>query len=128
MELRSLPPVTALLAVELQLADIQSVTQGRLNKGDEHVALDAMRIELQKVLLLLQDQVFAMGLLRTDYETLFVSDTLIREERQAEQDHNLACELGGITPVRSGQPNTTPKDHRKGKKPCLDNANQDPYL
>ena len=128
MELTGLPPVTALLAVELQLADIQSIRQGRLNEGDEYVALDAMRMELQKILLLLQDQVFAMDLLRTDYETLNVSDTLVREERQAEQDHHLACELGGHTPDQSGQPTPTPEDHRKGKEPCLEDDNQDLYM
>jgi E3 ubiquitin-protein ligase RNF144 len=127
MELTSLPPATALLAVELQLADIQSIMQA-LNEGDQYTAFDAMRIEFQKLLLLFQDQVFAMDLLRADYDRRIVSDTLVREERQAEQDHNLACQLGGITPERRGQPTQAPEDHRKGKEPCRDNDSQDAYL
>lgn len=69
-----------------------------------------------------------MGLLRTDYDTLIVSDTLVWEERQAEQDHDLACELGGITSDQSGQPTPAPEDQRKGKKACLDDDDQDAYL
>jgi E3 ubiquitin-protein ligase RNF144 len=126
MELTSLPPITALVAVELQLADVRLIMQG-LNEGDEYTAFDAMQVELQRVLLLLQDQVFAMDILRGDHNTRIVSDTLVREERQAEQDHNLACELGGIIPERSGQPMPVPEDHRKGKEPCLDEDVQDAY-
>jgi E3 ubiquitin-protein ligase RNF144 len=127
MELASLPPATAQLAVELQLADIQAIMQG-LNEGDEYAAFDAMRMGFQKVLLLLQDQVFAMDLLRADYDTRVVFETLFREERQAEQDHNLACELGGITPDRSEQSIPAPEDYRKGKEPCLNEDSQDAYL
>jgi E3 ubiquitin-protein ligase RNF144 len=127
MELTSLPPATAQVAVELQLADIQAIMQG-LNQGDEYAAFDAMRAELQKDLLLLQDQVFTLGLLRADYDTRVVFETLSQEERQAEQDHNLACELGEIVPDRSEQSIAAPRDYREGREQCPDDHIQDAYL
>jgi E3 ubiquitin-protein ligase RNF144 len=127
MEFASLTPATAQLAVELQLADIQAIMQG-LNEGDEYVAFDAMRIGFQNVLPLLQDQVLAMDLLRADYDARVVFETLVREERQVEQDYNLACELGGITPNQNEQSTPGPEDYREGKEPCLDDDSQDTYL
>lgn len=100
MELIGLPPATARLAVELQLADIEAIMQ-KLIKGDEYTAFDATRIMLQDVLLLLEDQVYAIEVLRADYNSRVVFETVMRDERQAEQDHNFACNLSGITPDQS---------------------------
>lgn len=97
MELTSLPPATARLAVELQLADVTAVMQEPIT-GDEYTSFEAMRIKLQEALLLLQDQVYALSVLRADYDSRVVFETLIREERQAEQDHHMASNLSGIPP------------------------------
>jgi hypothetical protein len=40
-----------------------------LTDNDEYAAFDAMRMGFQKNLLLLQDRVYAMDLLQTDYNT-----------------------------------------------------------
>jgi hypothetical protein len=100
MDFIGLPPATARLAVELQLADVKGIMQESVT-GDEYAAFDVMRIRLQEALSLLQDQLYAIEVLRADYDGRVVFETLVREERQAEQDHNLACDLSGVTSHQS---------------------------
>ncbi|KAH7564528.1 hypothetical protein PSV09DRAFT_2417705 [Bipolaris maydis] len=92
-------PRTALLAIQLQLADVQSALQ-ELNEGDEWKAWKILQHELEYSLSLLQDQVFAMDLLKEcskeHRDNQAVIAKLLREEKQAEEDHDLACKLRGI--------------------------------
>lgn len=95
MGLVGIDPRTALLAIQLQLADIQSVLQDP-NEGVDCIAWNIMQDELERSLLLLQDQAFAMDLLKEDQDNQAMIDELLREERQAEEDHELACRIRGI--------------------------------
>lgn len=52
-----------------------------------------MRLEHEATLLLLQDQVMAMNLLRADHHAQIAFQQLSREERQAEQDHRVALDV-----------------------------------
>ncbi|EUC31410.1 hypothetical protein COCCADRAFT_6709 [Bipolaris zeicola 26-R-13] len=95
MGLVGIDPRTALLAIQLQLADIQSVLQDP-NEGVDCIAWNILQDELERSLLLLQDQAFAMDLLKEDQDNQAMIDELLREERQAEEDHDLACRIRGI--------------------------------
>jgi E3 ubiquitin-protein ligase RNF144 len=110
MEFTALHPATAQLAIELQLADINAVIPG-LREGDEYAAFHAMQTDLQNALLLFQDQTYAMDLLRVDHSTRVVFETLVQEERQAERDHGLACELSAINPDQTQLSTVTPSNH-----------------
>jgi hypothetical protein len=125
MELASLSPATAQLAVELQLADVKAIMQGMV-EGDEYTAFQAMRMGFQDVLLLLRDQMFAMDLLRTDHAIRVVSETLIREERQAEQDYSPARELGGVASDQNEPSITTPRGFPEGQYSWLGDSLQMP--
>lgn len=96
MELATLPPATARLAVELQLADVDAIMQelDADDAGDAYTAFEAMRVGFQAALLLLQDQICAMEILQADYHERVAFESLVTEERQAERDHRIAVELG----------------------------------
>ncbi|KAL5381398.1 hypothetical protein DPSP01_007112 [Paraphaeosphaeria sporulosa] len=96
MELATLPPATARLAVELQLEDINYIMQD-LDAGDAYAAFNAMEASLKSALLLLQDQTCAMDILRADHNDRVVFENLIQEERQAERDHRIARGMCDIT-------------------------------
>lgn len=117
MEFTGLPPATARLVVELQLADVKEVMQEPIT-GDEYTSFEAMRIKLQEALLLLQDQVYALSVLRADYDSRIVFETLTREETQAEQDHRIASDLSGIADDQYER--TTPTHHPGGQEAWLD--------
>lgn len=106
MEFTGIPPATAQLAIELQLADIKAILLGP-EDGDGYAAFKSLRASLQEALSLFQDQVFAIDLVRADYSTRVVFDTLVQEERQAQRDHGIACEMSGIVP---DQPTRTEDD------------------
>lgn len=95
MELVGIHPKTAQLAIQLQLADVESALQ-ESDEGDQWTAWKTLQDELERALLLLQDQIFAMDLLRQDQDNRAVFAEFLREERQAEEDHDLACRLSGI--------------------------------
>ena len=95
MALVGIHPQTAQLAIQLQLADVESALQ-ESDVGDQWTAWKTLQDELERALSLLQDQVFAMDLLRQDQDNRAVFSEFLREERQAEADHDLACRLSGI--------------------------------
>jgi len=97
MALVGIHPQTAQLAIQLQLADVESALQ-ESDAGDQRTAWKTLQDELECALSLLQDQVFAMDLLRQDQDNRAVFSEFLREERQAEADHDLACRLSGRAP------------------------------
>lgn len=124
MEFTGLSPATARLAVELQLADVKEVMEGPVSE-DEYASFEAMQMKLQELLLLLQDQFYALEVLRADYGDRTVFETLAREERQAEQDHHIAFELSGDAPVRRERP--APTYHPDEQHAWLDDDYQGAY-
>lgn len=120
MELANLPPATALLAVELQLADINAIMQD-LDAGDAYAAFDAMQAGLKATLFLLQDQVCAMEILQADHAGRTVFENLAQEERQAERDHQIA--RGMSDAAEDGPENSTP-----GLVECVEGQDQDSWL
>ncbi|KAL1603873.1 hypothetical protein SLS60_005465 [Paraconiothyrium brasiliense] len=107
MELANLPPATARLAVELQLADINAIMQD-LDKGDAYAAFDVMQAGLKATLSLLQDQICAMEILRADHEDRVIFENLRQEERQAERDHQMARGMCDATIEDGGTGCSTP--------------------
>jgi hypothetical protein len=84
-----------------------------------------MNAGLQDVLHLVQDQILAIAILKTDPENR-VLQWLIREERQAEQDHSLAQEPVGNAPDRPSSGQEGHFEHRESwliKDDCLDPYN-----
>jgi E3 ubiquitin-protein ligase RNF144 len=99
MELAGLDPVTAKLAVELQLSDINATLTGLTNnppKGDELAAFQDMRDNLQVVLQILEGQVLALNILKSDHASRVTFERLMQEESQASRDHNMARQLAGL--------------------------------
>lgn len=86
MELAGPDPVTAKLAVELQLFDINATLMGLNNdppKCDELVAYQNMRDNLQVVLQILDGQVQALNLLKNDQASRVMFERLMQEESPA---------------------------------------------
>ena len=127
MELAGLPPATARLAVELQLADVKAIMHG-LGAGDEYTAFEAMRIGFQDILLFLEDRLIAMDILRADHDNRLIYESLVQEERRAEQDHNFACELDGTTPNRTGCSTPTPRESPEDQELWRSNDYQSSYV
>lgn len=101
MELANLPTATARLAVELQLADIMQ----DMDAGDAYAAFDAMQASLKAALLMLQDQSCAIDILQGDLEDRVVFQNLMKEERQAERDHEIARGINDV--MNGGRPPST---------------------
>ncbi|KAJ4345574.1 uncharacterized protein N0V89_011707 [Didymosphaeria variabile] len=125
MELANLPPATARLAVELQLADINAVMQD-LGAGDAYAAFDAMQAGLKAALSLLQDQICAMEILRADHDDRVLFENLVLEERQAEQDHEMARGMCDVTHGGTGHSTPRPAECFEVQEPWLDDTFQDP--
>jgi E3 ubiquitin-protein ligase RNF144 len=125
MELGTLPPATARLVVELQLADINSIMQD-LDAGDAYAAFDAMQAGLKAALSLLQDQICAMEILRADHDDRVVFDNLVQEEIQAERDHEIARGMCDVTTGGTEQSTARPGECFEGQDSWLDDDFQDP--
>lgn len=104
MELAGLDPATARLGVELQLADVDTILGGLEAKQDGYAAFECMRVCFEEILPLLQDRAFAMDILRVDHDSRVAIQALVREERQAEEDHSLARQLSGLAPTQCDSP------------------------
>lgn len=91
-------PHTAKLAVELQLADADEILDGLGAMEDSRAAFEVMKTAFQDILPLLEGQVLAMNMIKDDRANQVLYERLIREERQAAQDHSLARELAGLGP------------------------------
>jgi hypothetical protein len=99
MELAGLDPVTAKLAVELQLSDINATLMGLTNnppEGDKLAAFQDMRDNLQVILQILEGQVLALNILKNDHASRVTFERLRQEESQASRDHNMATQLAGL--------------------------------
>lgn len=104
-------PGTAKLAVELQLADASEILLELNAKEDAYAAFEAMKSAFQEILQILEGQVLAMNILEDDRASQVLFERLIREERQAIQDHNLARELAGLGPERPHFPGRGKSQH-----------------
>jgi E3 ubiquitin-protein ligase RNF144 len=125
MELGTLPPATARLVVELQLADINSIMQD-LDAGDAYAAFDAMQAGLKTALSLLQDQICAMEILRADHDDRVFFDNLVREEIQAEQDHEIARGMCEVTTGETEHSTARPGECFEGQDSWVGDDFQDP--
>ncbi|OCK98523.1 uncharacterized protein K441DRAFT_452279, partial [Cenococcum geophilum 1.58] len=95
MDVVGMDPATAKLAVELQLEDIDEIIYGLNERDDLHEAFVLTRANYQDILKVLEGQVLALGILRADHANRVQFVNLVEEERQAAQDHELACQLAG---------------------------------
>jgi E3 ubiquitin-protein ligase RNF144 len=119
MDVRGLDPATAKLAIELQLADVNAILAGTDTKAADHMAFETLKESLLHTLQLLTGQVLAMTVLRADHDNLVVFQGLVREERQAAQDHDIARDLGGLV---TEQPSSLgPEHHSKDQESWLSN-------
>ena len=97
-------PATAKLAVELQLTDVNEILGGLEAKDDEYAAFQAMRAGFQDTMQLLEGQALALNILKAERANQIQFERLVREERQALQDHDLARQLAGLAPKRPRSP------------------------
>ena len=107
-------PATTKLAVELQLADVNEILGGLKAKNDEYAAFQAIKASFQDTMQLLDGQALALNILRAERANQIQFERLVREERQAVQDHDLARQLAGLAPKRPRSP-----------RPEIDYKNQD---
>jgi hypothetical protein len=114
MDLVSLDPVTAKLAVKLQLADISATLEGLYDdppEGDELAAFQAMQENLQAILQILEGQVQALETIKNDHANRIAFEQLLEEERQASRDHDMARQLAGLGAARqTPAPEKQPED------------------
>lgn len=89
-------PATAKLAVELQLEDIDEIIYELNERDDLHEASVLTRANYEDILKVVEGQVLALGILRADHANRVQFVNLVEEERQATQDHELACRLAGL--------------------------------
>lgn len=91
-----LDPATAKLAAELQLSDVNEALDGMEgDDSDEHTAFKVMQSSFQGLIQVYEGQLFALNILRLEHATRVECERLVREERQARQDHDLARRLDG---------------------------------
>ncbi|KAF2187119.1 hypothetical protein K469DRAFT_124223 [Zopfia rhizophila CBS 207.26] len=99
MEVTSMDPATAKLAIELQLTDINEILAG-LHPGpvqdDTIAAFEEMKANYQEILQVLEGQVLALNILKTEQQNRVQFNKLMEEEAQAVRDHEFACQLAGI--------------------------------
>lgn len=94
-------PKTAKIAVQLQLADISDILDGLydgedLPDGDARTSFRIMRRDLQKQLQVLEGQILTLKILKEQHESRLAFSKLLKEEKQAVTDHQLAMELEGL--------------------------------
>jgi hypothetical protein len=95
----AMDPISARLATELQLEDIDVILKGlSSNNPSEIVAFQTQRAELLKKWEEVNGQCAALAILREENENRTTFTRLLAEERQAESDHEVACRLAGLGP------------------------------
>jgi E3 ubiquitin-protein ligase RNF144 len=94
---------TAKIAVELQLADINSLLNNDLYdevdipSGDTRTSLQIMRQDLEQQLQVLEGKDFLVQVLREEHKNRATFSSLLKQERQAVGDHRLAMQLAGMS-------------------------------
>ena len=94
-------PETAKMAIQLQLADIDDLLDGLyddedLPTGDARSGFELMRQDLQKQLQVLTGQVLSLNILREEHNNRLAFSRLLKEEKQASGDHQLARRLANL--------------------------------
>jgi len=95
-------PATAKVAIQILLADTDDLLDDlydntELPDGDSRTSFQVMRSDLQQQLQVLESQVLALTLLKNEHDNRIALSKLLREERQAIDDHRLAMRLKGVT-------------------------------
>ncbi|KAF2203555.1 hypothetical protein GQ43DRAFT_258454 [Delitschia confertaspora ATCC 74209] len=103
MNISSMCARSAKLAVEMQLEDLDILLDGLTfassqDARDERAVLEILKIDYQAALLDLEGRILGLEILRIEHQNRVEFERLLAEDRQAEQDHRLACELVGIIP------------------------------
>ena len=101
MDFTSMDPLTAKVAIQLQLADIADLLDSLYSddptpQGDERASLETIQRDLTQQLSLLEGQVLVIKILKNEYSERVAFKKLLEEERQAVSDHQLAMRLAGI--------------------------------
>ena len=94
-------PATAMVAIQLQLDDIDDLLDGLydsidLPDGDARTSFEMMQKDLQQQLQIFEGQVLTLKILRGEHESRVAFSRLLEEERQAASDHQLAMRLAGL--------------------------------
>ncbi|KAI8936616.1 hypothetical protein NX059_007015 [Plenodomus lindquistii] len=101
MGVTSMDPVTAQLAVELQLADIDTLLDDhyeneKLVDSDTRANFRFLQDDLRSKLETLEGQVLSLKVLRDQHDERVAFNHLLEQERQAVEDHQLAMQLAGL--------------------------------
>ncbi|KAJ4361803.1 hypothetical protein N0V83_010744 [Neocucurbitaria cava] len=101
MDTAFMNPHTALIAVRLQLADIDDLLDNlyddtEIPDGDARLSFQVLRRDLQHQLQVLEGQVLALKILANEHENAKAFQKLIVEEKRAVDDHKLAMQLAGL--------------------------------
>lgn len=98
MEVHNIDPVSAKLAIQLQLDDVCDILNGSEIGSDEHAAFHAMQISFQEIIEVLEGQCYALNMLRMEHNARLEFESLLQEERQAANDHREALRLSELNP------------------------------
>ncbi|KAF2994361.1 hypothetical protein E8E13_001183 [Curvularia kusanoi] len=96
-------PRTAMLAVQLQLADIAEIlndiqiNKDKRAKDEERASLETVQQDLVQQLATLEGQVLVIKILKQEFDDRAAYKKLLDEEKQAVSDHELAMRLAGMT-------------------------------
>ncbi|KAH7119989.1 hypothetical protein B0J11DRAFT_591023 [Dendryphion nanum] len=115
MEVNNMDPYTAKLAIQLQIDDLNDILSQKNDMGDALIAFETFGVACQYLLRILEGQVLAMDILKQEHANRVLFEELLREERQAVQDHNVARELAGLGPEPP-----TPSYYSESHNPVLD--------
>lgn len=99
MNITTMDPMTEKLAVQMQLADIAELLDSLYDQevtDDERTGLKILKRDLEGQLKTLQGQVLALRILKQEHENRVAFTKLIKEEKQAADDHRLALKLSGM--------------------------------
>jgi len=96
-------PASTRLAMRLHLEDIETILKRNKENADsrandEVVAFQALRAEIIKKWTEVNGKCAAMAILREENANRAIFTRLLSEEKQAEDDHDLACRLAGLGP------------------------------
>jgi hypothetical protein len=101
MDITSMDPKTAQVAVELQLANIDDLLDGlydeeEIPEGDRRVSFQLLRCDFQRQLHVLEGQALALRILKEEHDIHGAFTRLLDEERRAVTDHQLAMSIAGL--------------------------------
>ncbi|KAH9873267.1 hypothetical protein J1614_005665 [Plenodomus biglobosus] len=101
LEITSMDPTTARLAVQLQLADIDDLLDDlydsiEITDKNTRASFRVLQTDLRSQLEVLEGQILTLKILKDEHDERVAFKKLLTQERQAVSDHQLAMRLAGL--------------------------------